>query len=93
MNSDSKTLCELHAYSHVLITADEHNITDRSIARQLNQVGNDQRIDAFLLPGGVDESLCRPRQPHAGGAATGSRLSQRSRSGQSGIVSYRDLAL
>src|SRR5258708_3182729 len=56
MNSHTKTLRQLHAYSHILITAHKDNITDCTIARKLYQISYDERIDAFLLSGGIEKT-------------------------------------
>ena len=47
MNPNSKTLCNLNAYPHILITREKDRIRD-SLVTPLYEIGDDQRIHPLL---------------------------------------------
>ncbi len=59
MHSHAITLGNLYADPHILITGQKNSIRNRIEARKLDQVGNDKRVDTFLLPVAVNEA-----EPH-----------------------------
>lgn len=58
-NPNAALLRQLNANRQVAIAGDQNRIANRMAGRQLDQVGDDQRIDSFLLLGqdGGDQGI------------------------------------
>lgn len=50
LHSDAESLDDLYTDAEVLVARDQDRVGYGAIARKFDQVGDDERVDAFLLP-------------------------------------------
>ncbi len=50
MNSNTKTLSDLHSNAEIFVASKQQRIADRAITSQLNKIGHKERVNTFCWP-------------------------------------------